>query len=153
VLPHRLPPEPQDAPPRAWPWALTGIAIGMAALWLGRRRPRALAAVALPLWVLSGVLAALMLFIWFGTQHRYGWANHNLLLLSPLSWLLLPGAWRVLRGRDPGTWFVRWLAVIAVGAVLALFMYWLPVYPQRNGHWIALLLPIHLGLLQAFRRR
>ena len=94
-----------------------------------------------------------MLFIWLGTEHRYGWANNNLLLLSPLSWLLLPGAWRVLRGRDPGVWFRRWLAVIAIGAVVALFLYWLPVYPQRNAHWVALLLPIHLGLLQAFRHR
>ena len=44
-------------------------------------------------------------------------------------------------------------AVHAIGAVLGLFLYWLPVYPQRNAHWIALLLPIHLGLLQAFRAR
>ncbi|HEY0506275.1 MAG TPA: DUF4105 domain-containing protein [Lysobacter sp.] len=153
LLPHRLPPEPQGGPMRWWPWALAGIALGVAAAWAGRRSPRALAAVALPFWVLSGVLAALMLFIWFGTGHDYGWANANLLLVSPLCWLLLPGAWRVLRGRDPGAWFRGMLAVIAAGAALSLFVYWLPVLPQRNAHWIALLLPIHLGLLQAFRRR
>ena len=97
-----LPPEPQDGPPRWWPWALAGIALGIArsgSAAAGRARWRP---IALPFWLLSGVLGALMLFIWFGTAHRYGWANHNLLLLSPLSWLLLPGAWRVLRGRDPG---------------------------------------------------
>ena len=40
-----------------------------------------------------------------------------------------------------------------LGAVASLFVYWLPVNPQRNVHWIALLLPIHLGLLQGFRAR
>lgn len=152
ILPHRLPPEPQEPPPRWWPWCLAGLALGIAAAWAGRRQPRVLSAVALPFWTLSGVLGALMLFIWLGTQHRYGWANNNLLLLSPLAWLLLPGGWRVLRGRDPGPWFRRWLAVLAMAAVAALFLYWLPMYPQRNAHWVALLLPIQLGLWQAFRR-
>lgn len=153
ILPHRLPPEPQDAPPNWVPWAFAGLALGIGAAWLGRRKPHLLAGVALPFWLLSGVLAALMLFIWFGTDHRYGWANQNLLLFSPLCWLLLPGAGRIVRGRAPGVWFGRWLAVVAAGAVVALFLHWLPVYPQRNVHWIALLLPIHLGLLQGFRRR
>lgn len=153
VLPHRLPPEPQDQPVRWWPWALAGLAVGVAAAWLGRTRPRALAAVALPFWTLAGVLGALMLFLWFGTQHTYAWANANLLLLSPLCWLLVPGAVRAVRGRDAGRFFRGVLAVIALGAVASLFVYWLPVNPQRNVHWIALLLPIHLGLLHAFRRR
>lgn len=153
VLPHRLPPEPQGGPSRWWPWALAGIVLGVAAAWTGRRNPRVVAAVALPFWVLCGALAAVMLFIWLGTGHTYGWANANLLLMSPLCWLLLPGAWRVLRGRDAGKWFRGTLGLIAAGAVLALFVYWLPVQPQRNAHWIALLLPIHLGLLQAFRKR
>jgi hypothetical protein len=153
ILPHRLAPEPQDGPVRWWPWALVGIAFGVAMAWLGRTRPRIAVAVALPFWTIAGLLGALMLFLWVGTQHTYGWANANLLLLSPLCWLLFPGAWRVLRGRDPGRWFRGVLTVIAVGAVAALFVYWLPVYPQRNVHWIALLLPIHLGLLQAFRTR
>ena len=45
-----------------------------------------------------------------------------------------------------------WLApVVLAGA--ALFFYWLPILPQRNAHWVALLLPLHLGLLLGFRRR
>nr|WP_281779529.1 DUF4105 domain-containing protein [Lysobacter auxotrophicus] len=153
ILPHRLPPEPQDGPVRWWPWALAGIAIGIAAAMAARTRPRVVAAIALPFWLLAGVLGALMLFLWFGTQHTYAWANANLLLLSPLCWLLLPGGVRVLRGRDAGRFFRGVLAVIALGAVASLFVYWLPVTPQRNVHWIALLLPIHLGLFQAFRVR
>jgi len=38
-------------------------------------------------------------------------------------------------------------------AVAAVFLHWLPVLPQRNAHWIALLLPLHAGLLLGFRRR
>ncbi|MFC3550140.1 DUF4105 domain-containing protein [Lysobacter cavernae] len=153
LLPHRIAPEPTEAPVRLWPWALAGLAIGVGAIWLGGRRTRMLVTLALPLWTLAGALGALMLFIWLGTDHRYGWANHNLLLLNPLCWLLLPGAWRVLRGRAAGPWFARILGAIVLLAVIALFAYWLPVYPQRNAHWVALLLPAHAGLWLALRKR
>jgi hypothetical protein len=33
--------------------------------------------------------------------------------------------------------------------VLALFLHWLPVAPQQNLRWIALLLPVHTALLMA----
>src|SRR3546814_9058292 len=78
-----------------------------------RRAPRIVAGVALPFWVLCVVLAALMLFVWFFTAHRFGWTNHNLLLFNPLCLLLLPGGWRIVRGRAPGPWFGRWLGVVA----------------------------------------
>ena len=153
ILPHRIAPEPADAPIDWVPWALSGVAVGLGLAWLGRRRPRLLAAIALPFWTLCGILAALMLFIWFGTQHTYGWANQNLLLFNPLCWLLWLGGWRVLRGREAGPWFGRILAAVAACAVLALFAHWLPMQPQRNAHWISLLLPLHLGLLLGLRKR
>lgn len=146
VLPHRLAPEPQDAPVRWSLWALAGVVIGAGFMWLGQRRPRLAAGIGLPLWALAGVAGALMLFIWLGTAHRFGWANHNLLLLSPLAWLLLPGAWRVLRGRPAGRLFAMVLAASLAMALLAMFLHWLPLMPQRNTHWIALLLPIHAGM-------
>ena len=79
------------------------------------------------------------------TAHRFGWANHNLLLLNPLCALLLPGTWRIARGRSGGRAFRIVLALVAAGAVLAPFLHWLPLLPQRNAHWIALLVPIHLA--------
>src|SRR3546814_3387785 len=90
-----------------------------------RRAPRIVAGVALPFWVLCVVLAALMLFVWFFTAHRFGWTNHNLLLFNPLCLLLLPGGWRIVRGRAPGPWFGRWLGVVAACTIVALFMLWL----------------------------
>jgi membrane protease YdiL (CAAX protease family) len=95
-----------------------------------------------------------MLFIWFGTAHRAGWANQNLLLFNPLCLLLCRGGWRLLRAREPGRWFGRWLAIVVASAVAAWIMRWLPPFPEQdNTHWIALLLPIHAGLYLAFRRR
>lgn len=153
VFPHRLAPEPQGAAIR-WPlWALAGIVIAVGMIVLGRRRPRALAAVALPFWTLAGLVGAVMLFIWLGTAHEFGWANHNLLLFNPLAWLLLPGAWCLLRGQPSGRWFHLVLTTMFACAVLALFLHWLPVAPQRNLHWIALLLPLHAGLWAGLRER
>jgi len=153
ILPHRIAPEPAEAPRPWWPWALAGMAIAIATLLAAPRAPRVVAAAALPFWGLCTLLGALMLFIWFFTAHRFGWSNHNLLLFNPLCLLLLPGGWRVARGRAAGTWFGRWLFVMVACTVAALFLLWLPVVPQRNAPWIALLLPVHAGLWLALRRR
>src|SRR5690606_22490681 len=81
LLPHRLGPEP---PPRRaiwWPWLIAGLVLAGLA-WSQRARPRVVAAAALPVWLLCALASAVMLFIWLGTAHRFGWANHNLLLLN-----------------------------------------------------------------------
>jgi hypothetical protein len=154
LLPQRLPPEPAEFARPWWPWALWGFALALALLWLGGRMPRGLGAIALPAWTLCGLLGVLMLFIWFGTAHRAGWANQNLLLFNPLCLLLWPGGWRLLRGRAAGRWFGRWLALVLACAVAAWIMRWLPPFPEQdNARWIALLLPIHAGLYYALRRR
>lgn len=153
LLPHRIAPEPGESERRWTLWALAGLVLGAAATVAGRRHPRVLAMAALPAWSLCTLLGALMLFIWFGTGHTFGWANHNLLLFSPLCVLLLPGAWARLRGREPGRAFNGLVAAVVVLATAALFLHWLPVQPQRNAHWIALMLPLHLGLALGMRRR
>jgi hypothetical protein len=153
LLPHRIAPEPTEFPRPWWPWLLSGVAIALALLWLGRVAPRVLASVALPIWTLVGLLGGLMLFIWFGTAHNAGWANQNLLLFNPLCLLLLHGGWRIARGHPAGTWFRRWLSVVAACALMAWIMRWLPFPEQDNTHWIALLLPVHLALFASLRRR
>lgn len=152
LVPHRLPPEPPEAPRPWWPWLLAGAAIAVALRLSGRRAPAAVAGIALPFWSLCGVLGLLLVFLWGFTEHRFAWANQNLLLLPPLCLLLLPGGWRIMRGRDAGPFFrgVAWL--VSLGALLALFLHWLPVLPQRNAHWIALLLPIHAALAWTLAR-
>jgi hypothetical protein len=100
ILPHRIAPEPVARATRWWLWGLWGIAIAGVVAWAGSAA-RALGAALLTFWLVSGAIGALMLFLWFGTAHVMGWANHNLFLLNPLAWLALPGAWRLLRGRTP----------------------------------------------------
>ena len=95
-LPHRIAPEPAERPRRLMPWLLAGLALAAAVLAL-RRHPRVLGALALPLWLVSGIAGMLMLYLWLGTAHWAGWANSNLLLLSPLCLGLLPAGWRLLR--------------------------------------------------------
>ena len=152
VLPHRVSPEPQEFQRRWTRWLAAGFAIAMSLAWLGHRRRTWTAALALPFWAVSGLVGALMLYIWIGTDHRFGWGNQNLLLLSPLAWLLLPGGWRIARGRAAGPLFAPVLLAVAGLAALAVFVYGLQLLPQRNAHWIALLLPIHAALAWTLAR-
>jgi len=153
LLPHRLSPEPAEAPRPWWPWLLVGLALAAGVGMLGRARPAMLAAAAMPFWTICGVLGLVMLALWGLTDHLAAWANHNLLLVPPLALLLLHGGWRIARGREAGPVFRVLAWTIALGAVLALFLHLLPVQPQRNAHWIGLLLPVHLALARALAMR
>ena len=135
-----------EAPRPWWPWLLAGLVLAAGVRAWGRRRPSTVAAVALPFWALGGVLGLVMALLWGFTEHRFAWANQNLLLLSPLGLLMLPGGWRIARGREAGALFRVLAWILAAGAVVALFLHLLPVLPQRNAHWIALLLPLHVAL-------
>ena len=153
LLPHRIAPEPPDRPRPWWPWLLAGLVFGAIVLLAARAAPRALGAAAGLFWLASGLLGVLMLFLWLGTEHRFAWANENLLLFDPLALLLLPGAWRIAAGRAPGTWFRRMLAAVAALAVAALLLKWVLLFSQVNEPWIALLLPVHLAFYAGLRRR
>ena len=153
ILPHRIAPEPEGRASRWWLWGLFGIALAVAIAWLGQRSPRVVGAIALPLWLLAGLIGALLLFLWFGTAHVMAWANHNLFLLNPLAWLALPGAWRLLRGRAPGRWATRVTVLIALSATAGMLAHWVMAQPQANANWIALLLPVHVAIAWVFARR
>ena len=146
LLPHRIAPEPPEKQRRWWPWLLAGLVVAAAIMTLGRRHPRLLGALALPLWLLCGIGGALLVYLWGFSEHRAAWANQNLLLLNPLCLLLLPASVTLLRGRVPGR-HSRWLAVaVALGAFGAWFLHWLPFAFQQNLAWIALLLPVHAAI-------
>lgn len=111
------------------------------------------AALALPFWFLCGLVGLVLLLGWAFTAHEAMWANRNLLLFDPLCLLLLPGGWVLLRGRPPSPRMRALLVAVTLLALLACLPLWLQLYPQRNGHWIALLLPIHAALARVWTRR
>ncbi|WP_456361970.1 lipoprotein N-acyltransferase Lnb domain-containing protein [Xanthomonas arboricola] len=152
LLPHRIAPEPAEQQRHWWPWLLTGLIVAAGVLALGRR-PRVLAAFALPYWLLCAIGGGLLVYLWGFTVHQSAWANRNLLLVNPLCVLLLVGGIALLRGRRPGRWFdvLRWL--VAGSALLALLIHWLSFQAQDNLQWVLLLLPIHTALAIALRRR
>lgn len=154
LLPHRIAAEPAEAPRRWWPWLIAGLAIAAVLVLAGRRHPRALAAAALPFWLLCAIAGGLLVYLWGFSEHWAAWRNHNLLLLNPLCVLLLPGAIAVLRRRNPGRLFSIALHLVALCALFAWFVQWLPFAfgYQFNQPWIALLLPVHLALAYVFRR-
>ena len=150
LLPHRIGQPPAEAPRLRGVAFAAGIVLALAVLWSARRAPRALAAVAFAFWGLAGLAGATMLFIWFGSAHVAGWRNLNLLLLNPIAWALLPGAWARLRGRTPSARFRLALWAVAALAALAGFAQFMPFVRQQNVEWVLLLLPVHWALLRAF---
>lgn len=146
LVPHRLSMPPVEEPRWRLPALFGGMSLAVAAMWLGRRRPRALAAIALPFWTFCALLGATMAFLWLGSQHRFAWGNENMLLFSPLCLLLLPGGWAIARGRAPSQRFATLLWLVAGCAAVAGFLKFLPFRPQENVEWVLLLLPLHLAL-------
>lgn len=153
LLPHRLAAEPEARSEPVIAWTLTGIVLGLALWFIGRRRPRIVAGFALGFWLLCGLLGALMLYLWLGTGHWAAWRNHNLLLLNPLALLLIAGAWAMLRGRRPSVRW-RWLLIIVTAlAVIAMPLIWIGIDWQANAMWVGLLLPLHLAFAALWARR
>lgn len=153
LLPHLVAPEPAEAPRAWWPWLLAGLVAAAVLRWLAQVRPRLAAALAGVTWLACGILGALLLYLWLGTEHRFAWANENLLLFDPLCLLLLPGAWAIAGGKTPGRPFRIVLALVAAAAGAAFVLKWVLLSSQANQVWIALLLPLHLALWSGFSPR
>lgn len=153
LLPQRQAAEPDGHPGALWPWLLAGVLLASLTLAFAERHPRALASFAGMAWVLCGTLGLVLALAWGFTDHRALWANRNLLLFDPLCLLLLPGAWSLLRGRAPSARFRTLLIVVAALAALACLPLWLQLQPQRNGHWVVLLLPLHAAFAKLWAAR
>jgi len=153
LLPHKIALPPEEEPRWRIPALFTGLALALAVTWLGGRKARLLAGLALPFWLVAGLAGALMAFLWFGTEHFAAHGNENLLLLSPLALGLLPGGWRIAHGREGGRVFRILLWTLAGLAAVAGFLKFLPFRPQQNVEWVLLLLPLHLALARRLAPR
>jgi hypothetical protein len=153
LVPHTLSLPPDEEPRWRTPALIIGLALAIGVSLLGARRPRLLAGLALPFWLVVGLAGSLMAFLWFGTEHFAAHGNENLLLLSPLALGLLPGGWRLMRGREAGRLFRILLWTLAGLAAVAAFLKFLPFRPQQNVEWVLMLLPLHLALARRLDAR
>ena len=144
--------EPPALPPDLrWPFLIAGLACASALLWVQHPRHAfarvPLATFATVFELFCGLGGAVLLFLWFGTEHHAAWRNENLLLLNPLCLLLIPAWCRSARARwvvRKTTIWIAWLVVACAG--FALFSKILPWFVQSNLAWILLFAPIHLAL-------
>jgi hypothetical protein len=153
-------PDPPQTPPQWLPWyLLLGMAIGGLATALGGaargRVPKAgvafgtLAAV----WGTVGGLGGVVLAgLWAFTDHTMAYRNENLFQLNPLLLGLAALVPLALAGFQRAGRWARGLALVLAGlSLLGLLLQALPGLDQVNGPVIALLLPVHLGMLAGLR--
>lgn len=153
LLVHRLSETAVEAP-SWWPRFLAvGLLLAGLIRWLAPRRPRLFSALAGGFWLLSGLTGLGLAALWLLTAHIAAWGNENLLLFNPLCLLLLPLAWRSWRSGPKPRLAHIWLVAVTLLAGMAVFLKFLPFRVQDNIDWIALMLPIHLALYFALRRK
>lgn len=123
---------------------LTALAL-CALLLVVRNRRWAFSFLAILISLFSGLFGVIQLLGWTLTEHWAMAANHNVLLFSPLSWVLL-ALWRSPEKRR----VVAWLIVL--GALLTPLANLLHA-KQFNLGWLGFWLPLHLLLAVLLNRR
>lgn len=153
VAEARLPAPPAAPPDLRWPFAIVGLLTGIGLVVSAALRGTYpierwwFSAVGTVFTVLAGLAGTLMLVLWLWTAHRAAWANENLLLFSPLAWLLVPGLIRLGReGTRAGRSTVGVATFLALLAAFALASKALPWFPQQNLPWILFALPSWVGM-------
>jgi hypothetical protein len=131
-----------DAAPPPWrlPMFLIGIALALVVLLALLHGPAGvMGRVVATLWlVLAGVASLLLLFFWTFTQHVATWANHNLLVLSPLAFLVIPGIW-TRRDAQPGRWRLLAAKALLISGTIGALVALLPVLARQDSgvFWLA----------------
>ncbi len=143
ILRDTLAPPPAELPPWTLSATTIGLALATAFFLLSRRAPRCATVLQLGFWMSCGLIGTTLLLIWALTEHRFIYNNENLLLFSPLAWLVLI----LYFGRKRWEWCrkVYLLAVkaVALSAVLAVLLKFGSTGGQSNMVWILMALPLH----------
>lgn len=154
------PPIAQDAPRWAGRLFLLGAAMGGLGLFLTHRArhrpgaPRLLGLHQLVVGLALGIPGMVLGLMWAITEHRFSYANENLLLVNPLTLAAAPLGVVLLFKRCRRTLAlleVLWLC-LAFTSAFALLAKVLPPFHQDNGPLLALALPLNALLALGFTR-
>ncbi|TAL96271.1 MAG: DUF4105 domain-containing protein [Rhodanobacter sp.] len=152
VSPNRLVAPPASPPDLRLPLGVAGLALGALIVLCRRRWPTGYLLLGASYLVAAGLVGLLLLGLWTLTSHHAAWANANLLLFNPLSFLLLPTLWRARRGL-PASRFSDGVIVVQLLAVIAaVALHLLPGTVQQNQPWLLFALPCWLALAWSLRR-
>ena len=130
--------------------ALLLVAVG----WGARRGHRAsrigLGVTIAALGLALGFLGCLFLFLWIFTNHEVAYRNENLLQCVPFALLFVWQGTAMAFGRRGSAARAHQVAILGLACSAAgLVLKALPWFDQKNGHIIALLLPLWTGLALA----
>ena len=152
------PPIAQEPPRWLGRLFLIGAATGGIGLWLtmrARRRPgapRLLGLHQLAVGLILGVPGLVLALMWAFTEHRFAYANENLLLVNPLTLAAAPLGVVLLfkRCRRTLALLTALWSCLAFTSVVALLIKVLPFVHQDNGPLLALALPVNVLLALGF---
>jgi hypothetical protein len=146
LSPNRLSVPPAQAPDLRLPLGMAGLAFAIL-LAATARRARFVHALLASLYLLAaGLVGLLLLVLWTLTSHHSAWANANLLLFSPLAFLLLRAVWRVRSGLAPSRFANTVLILQLATALVAVLLHFVPGTVQQNQPWILFALPVWAAL-------
>jgi len=149
---------PTSRPAWLLPAGLVGLVLGGGLLLLGGWARRAaagrvvLGVVGLLLSGFLGIAGTVMLGLWFFTDHDSAAWNEGVLQATPLHFVLALLLLPLLVGRRPGEAAVRWARWLSAAALLGLILKALPLFGQTNLEFLALTIPLQLGLAGAVAR-
>jgi hypothetical protein len=143
------PPPPERPPSWLGGFLLVGLATGGLLAVLRQRAVLGLLAALLGL--VLGLLGLILLLLWVATNHRATHANANILQAAPWALALVPLGVGLALGRSARAAFLVAASAAAL-SLLGLLAKVLPGVSQDNLAFIALLLPVWLGLAFALRR-
>jgi hypothetical protein len=153
ISPNRLDVPPVNAPDLRLPLAAAGLFLAVVILLTRRWWPIGYALLSSLYLFAAGIVGILLLVLWTLTTHHSAWANANLFLFNPLTFLLLPTVWRARRGSAPSRFIEVLLSLQLLAMLIALLLHLLPGVVQQNQPWLLFALPCWLVLAWSMRQK
>ncbi|TAL74537.1 MAG: DUF4105 domain-containing protein [Rhodanobacter sp.] len=152
LAPSRVVAPPASAPDLRLPLAAAGLALALILLATARWWRTGYALLVSMFCIAAGLVGVILIALWTLTAHHSAWANANLLLFSPLAFLLSRAAWRLRHGHAPSRLAGTALSMQLLAVLAAIALHALPGTVQQNQPWILFALPVWLAVAWTLRQ-